>query len=164
VIIIAVIFIVISSIIYIIIGVLGASIPGVVIGDVDDDEITALWDDGLLRLAIFSGISLIFSIAALVGARTYNIWLVGSNIIWLLVSYIASIIISIVTIDEINAISPDDTEFGYDIRTYVISGLYTILFMYPHIGFIHEVKSGIMSAETYPREESSCCCVTQRRM
>jgi hypothetical protein len=161
VIIIAVIFIIIS-IISIIVSVLSASIPGVKI-DVDDDEIIELWDDGLARQAIFSGISLIFSIAALVGASNYNIWLVGSNIIWLLVNYIASIIIQVATIDEINDLEPDDDEIRYNIAYYVIQALVVILFMYPHIGFIQEVKSGIMSAETYPREEFSCCCVTTQR-
>jgi len=45
----------------------------------------------------------------------------------------------------------------------VIQAVLTLFFMYPHIGFIMEVHSGIMSAETYPREEFSCCCVSSRR-
>jgi len=32
------------------------------------------------------------------------------------------------------------------------------LFMYPVIGLISEIKSGVMSPETYPREAHSCCC------
>ena len=36
----------------------------------------------------------------------------------------------------------------------IVSGL----IIYPTIGLIVEIKKGIMSKETYPREAYSCCC------
>jgi hypothetical protein len=163
VIVIAIIFIILN-IIGLISALVASSIPGVNI-NVDDDEIIALWDDALVTNAIFNGISLIFSICALVGAQNYNIYLVGSNIVWLLANYIAGIVIGIGAINEINDIIDDDEpEVRMMIPNFVINGIVMLLFMYPHVGFVSEVKSGIMSAETYPREEFSCCCVAQRRM
>jgi hypothetical protein len=44
----------------------------------------------------------------------------------------------------------------------IISVIYTAILIYPHIGFILEVKKGIMTKETYAREEFSCCCVSNR--
>lgn len=32
------------------------------------------------------------------------------------------------------------------------------LYLYPVVGLILEIKSGVMSKETYPREAYSCCC------
>lgn len=32
------------------------------------------------------------------------------------------------------------------------------IFIYPVVGLIMQIKSGVMSAETYPREAYSCCC------
>jgi len=37
------------------------------------------------------------------------------------------------------------------------------LYLYPVIGLISEIKSGIMSQETYPREAYSCCCDPKRQ-
>ena len=39
----------------------------------------------------------------------------------------------------------------------IISAVITGLWMYPLVGFIMEVRKGIMSRETYPREEYCCC-------
>ena len=47
--------------------------------------------------------------------------------------------------------------------SFVIQGVIVCLFIYPHVGFMSEVKAGILSAETYPREAFSCCRVNQQR-
>ena len=51
---------------------------------------------------------------------------------------------------------------SYTLLQIVISAGITAGFLYPHIGFIMEVKKGIMTRDTYPREEFSCCCVAAR--
>jgi hypothetical protein len=165
VIIVAVLFIILSAI-GLVVALVAASIPGTRI-TFDDDQLVSIWDDAVMIGAIFNGISLVFAIAALIGARNYNIWLVGSNIIWLLANYIAGIILQMGATDDVNDFYDDDInnpDFGYNIPGFVINGCIMLLFMYPHVGFIMEVRSGIMSAETYPREEASCCCLAQRRV
>ncbi len=57
---------------------------------------------------------------------------------------------------------PDEPHLLFDspVPDIVIGLIITALFMYPHIGFIIEVRRGIMTRETYSREEHSCCCVS----
>lgn len=43
--------------------------------------------------------------------------------------------------------------------TIVVYILFAALVIYPTAGLIKEIKEGIMSPETYPREAYSCCCM-----
>jgi hypothetical protein len=81
VIIIAIIFICIA-VISIILTVAAVSVPSYSI-EIDDDAVLEIWDEGLKRAAIFSGIGLFFSICALVGAQKFNVMLIAVNIVWL---------------------------------------------------------------------------------
>jgi len=51
-----------------------------------------------------------------------------------------------------------DFNNGSFIGGIVIAAIFYGLYLYPVIGLISEIKSGIMSQETYPREAYSCCC------
>jgi large-conductance mechanosensitive channel len=44
------------------------------------------------------------------------------------------------------------------IVSYVLVGVITAFWIYPSVMLITEIRNGIMSRETYPREEFSCCC------
>ena len=141
------------------------AIPGSVIG-VDDDEVLEFMDERMKYGAILSGIGLFSSIVALVGAKQYNVTLVGFHIMWILVELVISIILNINAIKEANIVFADDEDYVEQypsIVGYIIEGIVALLFVYPHVGFIHEVRAGIMSKETYPREVYSCCCVDGRR-
>jgi hypothetical protein len=46
--------------------------------------------------------------------------------------------------------------------TYALTIIFTLLWTYPSIFLAMEIKKGIMTKETYPREEFSCCCVSRR--
>mmetsp|Transcript_18958 Transcript_18958/g.46954 ORF Transcript_18958/g.46954 Transcript_18958/m.46954 type:complete len:84 (+) Transcript_18958:1601-1852(+) len=50
----------------------------------------------------------------------------------------------------------------YMIMNYVITAILTLLWVYPSVFLSVEIKKGIMTKETYPREEMSCCCVSKR--
>jgi hypothetical protein len=41
----------------------------------------------------------------------------------------------------------------------IVGAVVSLLFAYPHIFLIKEIRNGIMSEETYPVEKQSCCCV-----
>lgn len=43
-------------------------------------------------------------------------------------------------------------------ENWIVSLLTSLLFIYPHIVLFLELRSGIMTPETYPREKQSCCC------
>lgn len=107
---------------------------------------------------IFSVVSIILGIAAIVGARIFNTFLVGANAFWLIAGIILNAVISMQMCKEWQ-----DQGAEYTCQTpyglFVIAVIIVLLFVYPHVGFIVEVKKGIMSHETYPREEYSCCCV-----
>jgi hypothetical protein len=130
--------------------------------DIDDDALLEIWDDSLRTQAIFSGVSLVCAICALVGANMFNIPLVALNTLWYVANFIAGTIVNIQTSDEINAETDDDLAISV-IPTIAISAAIACIFMYPHIGFMYEIKKGIMSFETYPREEFSCCCAPGAR-
>jgi uncharacterized membrane protein HdeD (DUF308 family) len=56
-------------------------------------------------------------------------------------------------------------EGRYTLGTYFLYCIWTlvaILWVYPSIAFIIEVRKGIMTRETYPREEYSCCCFPEK--
>lgn len=56
-----------------------------------------------------------------------------------------------------------ETAFNtYMIMTYVLTAIFTLLWVYPSVFLSVEIKKGIMTKETYPREEMSCCCVDRR--
>lgn len=117
--------------------------------------------------AILSGVTIVASIAALLGAKMYNIYLIALNILWIITNLIAAIILELQVIDDTNAEFEGSKEgyetYGAPIPVFVIQGIVAILLIYPHAGFIKEVKQGILSPETYPREEFSCCCTDRRR-
>jgi uncharacterized membrane protein YecN with MAPEG domain len=75
-------------------------------------------------------------VAGIVGANKYNIYLVGS----------AAVAYCVVFIMDLIAVN-------------IVGAIIAALFAYPHFVFIHEVRRGIMSNETYHIEEQSCCCV-----
>ena len=51
-------------------------------------------------------------------------------------------------------------EFVFGLLRFDLVGLVvSAFFAYPHVFFIQEVRSGIMSPQNYPVEQHSCCCV-----
>ncbi len=128
--------------------------------NVDDDVALAIYDDSLTTQIVVSGISLACSICALVGAKIYNIPLVAINTLW----YVAGFVINTVVIINTNSDVQDQTGTSLPVVPNIVaSAIGAIIFMYPHIGFMYEVKVGIMSYATYPREEFSCCCAPGAR-
>jgi hypothetical protein len=114
---------------------------------------------------IFSGISIVLSSLAIVGAYYYKIILVGLNVLWLVVAYVLGIVLAVQYCGEF--CDYYDSDYYYYSYCYcslhggtvIGMGAVMCLYAYPHIGFIVQVHKGIMSRETYPREEYSCCCV-----
>jgi len=148
------------SIGYLIFILAAASIPGAQV-NVDDDAVMTTVEGNVPIQAALYGVSLFCSICALVGANKFNIPLVAINTLWYVGSFIGGAVLLVNTANTVEDATGENLSV---IPSIIISAVITMLFMYPHIGFMYEVKVGIMSAETYPREEFSCCCVTSRRL
>ena len=129
--------------------------------DWDDDSLDDVVEDAYRQGAILAGVGLFASFVAIVGASRYNIHMVGFNILYMIASFIALIALTIQAFNTLEEDYNGDEEIRLPIGQFIIQGLFLCLFIYPHVGFIFEVKAGILSAETYPREESSCCCIQE---
>lgn len=138
-----------------------ASIPAANV-QIDDDVVLGIYEDSFQNQLIFSCVSLVCSICALVGANKYSIPLVGINVAWYIGGFIAGTIASIGTANDMSEASTEGTTISV-VPNIVVNAIVTCLFIYPHVGFMYEVKNGIMSVETYPREEFSCCCAPGAR-
>lgn len=132
------------------------SVVGAPSTNLDDDFV-----DGQTRTSmITTGVSMFVAICAILGAIKYNIYLVGLNVVWTIASAVIAAIAALELEDFLEENSPS-TPYNA-IPNIIVTALFSLLVIYPHVGFIYEVKTDVMSAETYPREEHSCCCVTKR--
>ena len=106
-----------------------------------------------LRGAIFmSIIGWFFSVVSLYGAINFRVVPVFLNAVYLIINFFATGIIN-------TQAAKSHSEFNYTPVNWLISAVVTGLIVYPHVMYLIEVRSGIMSANTYAREKQSCCCV-----
>ena len=126
---------------------------------IDDDAVLDEVHTLTIINAVIGGIGLIAFTVPIYGALQYNIPMIGYGIFWLIASFIAVIVLEVVYTPKINeAMKEGEDEWSLSIVNIVLSGIGTLLYIYPHMGLMNEIKQGIMSPETYPREEFSCCC------
>eukprot|EP00934_Nitzschia_sp_Nitz4_P000105 Nitzschia sp. Nitz4//scaffold109_size72162//39281//39898//NITZ4_005849-RA/size72162-processed-gene-0.14-mRNA-1//1//CDS//3329532772//105//frame0 len=122
----------------------------------DDDQVEEIWDDSIKKAGIYAAISIVCSICALVGANKFNMYLVLVNIFWIIIWTLLDCLNVASAAKKINDYVSDVT---LTIVGNIISSIiFGALCIYPHAGFCKEVHEGIMTYETYPREEHSCCC------
>jgi hypothetical protein len=88
-------------------------------------------------LVVLTLVMMLCSILGIVGALRYNRYLVGAALLPHFVDIISMLI---------------QPEYLWGLPI-------TLLLIYPHVVFIKEVHDGIMTKETYAREQASCCCV-----
>eukprot|EP00525_Craspedostauros_australis_P010704 CAMPEP_0198114824 /NCGR_PEP_ID=MMETSP1442-20131203/6090_1 /TAXON_ID= /ORGANISM="Craspedostauros australis, Strain CCMP3328" /LENGTH=245 /DNA_ID=CAMNT_0043772219 /DNA_START=72 /DNA_END=809 /DNA_ORIENTATION=+ len=160
----AVIVVSIISLVFGALGVLGAlaendeAAPG---QEEWENEEVKVYNEEVETANLVSGIiGLVMAGVSLFGALQYNAIAVGISVAYSIISFIVGIIVSEQAISEV------EDETGSTINAtggYVIGAVILGLFLYPSIGFIMEVRSGVMSQQTYPREEYSCCCTQNRR-
>jgi hypothetical protein len=129
----------------------------------DDDVLLETIEHSYLVQSIFVGIGLVPSMCSLVGGIQYNVYLVGINIVWLITEYIATIVNEMLAFLEIEESYAGTQNIKMPWVSWVISAIISALFIYPLVRFIREINLGIMSRETYPREEFSCCCTRRHR-
>jgi hypothetical protein len=129
----------------------------------DDDEfaneVSVLVDEYYRKRSIPLGIALATAVLSQVGGAIF-FWssLVALHALALTADFVAFCILALelyqdtqVTLAEINQVP------NPPVMSFLLNGALTLLFLYPQIGFLLECRLGIMSAETYPRENFSCC-------
>jgi hypothetical protein len=125
--------------------------------DLDDDGLMDIVEDVYRQQAILIGVGVFASIVAIVGACRYNIYMVGFNILYMIGSFIATIVLTNKAFNTLEEDYTGDEDIPSPVGVFVIQGVIICFFIYPHYGFMSEVKAGILSAETYPREKYCCC-------
>ena len=96
-------------------------------------------------------LGLCFSVSGLVGAYTFNAWLVLANVIWISAGFIISPFFT----------ASAGLPAGFD----VFMALVRCFFLYPQAMLFYELQiSKTMTKRTYAsQEEQSCCCVAPTR-
>ena len=124
--------------------------------DSQDKEAFEVYNDSLLVNAIVTGTGILALAAPIYGALKFQYPMVAFGIVWYVATFIVYIIVDIIYINKAN----DETgsNLGMPFLGWIVSAVVTALLIYPHAGLILEIDKGIMSQETYPREEYSCCC------
>lgn len=133
--------------------------------ELDDDAaniaatVSSLVALGAGILTAIAVVNMIFFIFQLVGALKYNMCM----LVTCLVVNLIQLVYNVVTGFTNPSTMPDGTEsLAFTIISAIINLIiYILLFIYPLGMLIKEIKGGIMSEATYPREAYSCCCEPQ---
>jgi hypothetical protein len=79
---------------------------------------------------------MLMNAAGIYGALTYSQYLVGFSLLGCCIDFVISLAF---------------LNFG--------GAVFDMLFAYPHIVFLREVRNGVLSRDTYSTEKYSCCCI-----
>jgi hypothetical protein len=127
------------------------------------DEASTMINEFYMKRTIFLGIAMFTAFCAMQGAVYFNVWLVGAHAIWMVVDYVAFLVLAIRYNDDAKDVYDDVGEQPTSpVPIFIVNGFFVALVLYPHLGFISEFRAGIMTRETYPREQYSCCCHERR--
>lgn len=121
------------------------------------------WSRG--ALPTFGSAAIVFffcNLFNLCAALRYSTCMLTTTILIVLIEFGFSIWQTIELQNQIQ-ISADEYNFETNPAAGLASGIIATiiaygLYLYPLIGLNMEIKKGIMSRETYPREAYSCCC------
>ena len=136
--------------ILIIVQVFGIAFGASIVAEAEDDDLVQASGIGI---AVTSGliaglyaIGLLFSIFHLLAALKYSVCMLATVLVFNFIGlgydiYYATLV-------------GGDLMIGLICYCIVVAAIY----IYPTVGLLMEIKEGIMSPETYPREAYSCCC------
>jgi len=176
----AVIILCIVSLVFSTIGLLNSA--GSTVDDEGYPRLTEIFKDHYTGILIVSIVGIVLTIVELFGAIIFNFYMVALYVFWSILELIITIVLHKSMVDELldcagtssclndgattavdfNDVDMKKFEDGMNmflITTYVVSAIFTFLWVYPSVVLAIEIKKGVMTKETYPREEMSCCCV-----
>lgn len=146
---------IVFSVIYLVLVLVGVGIlASAATSAVDDDFVNTTATVGAIGAGVVAGIfavAALFYVFMLFAALKYNVCMLATVVVFDCIFFVYNIYVYI-------AFSETTSDMvGGIIGTCIFTGLW----MYPTVGLITEIKKGIMSPETYPREAYSCCCEPQ---
>lgn len=107
----------------------------------------------------------LMSFVALRGALVFNKYMVGIYPIWALFHVTLTIILNFQIMSKVENSFTESVQEDFNFKTNLLIAfqVFILLFWtYPSVMLTREINQGIMSKETYPREEYSCCCIYKR--
>jgi hypothetical protein len=110
-----------------------------------------------LANAIIGTIAVFATIIPIYGAYRFDNRLIGFGVGFLFLSFVTRFVVVYTLIEKADNVS-ENVMFAQPTFVYTLYSIIIALFVYAHIGLMYEINKGIMSAETYPREEYCCCC------
>ena len=133
--------------------------------DAVSDRVNEIYAEYLSKLNIFGYILILTSFGSTISASLFSIWIPAFQIVWLLVVLLASCVILNNMYAELGPVYDDITDPVYTdpplssaAPVLLGIGLSVAAFLYPHVAYVYEVHRGILSRDSYPREERCCCC------
>jgi len=131
-----------------------------IVDDFTQEDLDNLDDFGYVAIMtiVLSAVFLFFNIWTLCAALRYSTCMLSTNVILILIQFGFNIYNAWAVQDQADTQYDVDFNIGNFIGSIVGSVIFYGLYLYPVIGLISEIKSGVMSQETYPREAYSCCC------
>jgi len=172
----AVIVLCIVSLVFSIIGIVNPALGSAFQAE-EYPELEQIVKDHQTNLLIMAIVHIVMTVVALVGAVLFNFYMVAVYVLWSILNLIITIVLQQGMVGELldwveaqtddatwSTGNQDELESAFNtymIINYVLSALFTLLWVYPSVFLSVEIKKGIMTKETYPREEMSCCCVSK---
>jgi hypothetical protein len=113
--------------------------------DMDSDEIEVTY----MQQAILTSLGVFASIVAIVGAYRYNVYMVGFNVLYIMIAnFIATIVLTNKAWNTLGGDYNGEEDFHRPIGMFVFEAVFLLVYIYPHVGFMSGVRAGILSAET----------------
>lgn len=150
------IFGIVGNVILLIMTASGVAVTAAAGSSVEDDQVatdyyTSAAISGYYAIAFFFAI--LGYIWLLCAALKYSTCMLSVGVLFQLYAFAVSIYRSYVQDASFGPVNGGQWAINIIVNAFVYG-----LAIYPNVGLILEIKNGIMSKETYPREAYSCCC------
>ena len=111
----------------------------------DDMEAAMKWVAGL------AVVGWVLSFVAIYGAYTFRAVPVSLNLGYIPIHYLTANAM-------LTKASNSYDDYQHEAANWIVKGVLVLIYLYPQFMYLTEVRSGILSKETYVRERKCCCC------
>jgi hypothetical protein len=119
------------------------------------NTVNSIYNDYLGRLNIFGYLTIVSSFGSSIGASLFYFWPSIGNVIALIATILASVFILNNMYKELKAVYATTPENELDSPAALVVAIVLIItaLLYPHIAYILEAYRGILTRDTYDRED-----------
>lgn len=127
--------------------------------DTVSNRVNEIYSEYLSKINSFGYITVLTSFASCISASLFSIWIPAFQIMWLISFLIACIIIFRNMYEELEVVYATTPQAEFTSAAPILMGIAICVtaFLYPHVAYVYEVHRGILTRETYSREERCCC-------